>query len=165
MFCIRMVRISNGRNHICLHSSLCIGTDHSKTELWLVRFLNGLDHEPNMLDHPNTEHLRYSSPHCIQIDKYETAIIEPFLFSVRDQPDILAQVSHLSCYFKGSGFFGEEIEAKSRDKQTISQYQLSDDELYIGKLLFHFQTGIQYNLHAVYQVRISYLSYKFMTIK
>ena len=29
---------------------------------------------------------------------------------------------------------------------------LSSDQLYIGELLFHFQTGIQYNLHAVYQV-------------
>ena len=30
---------------------------------------------------------------------------------------------------------------------------LSPEELYIGELLFHFQTGIQYNLHAVYQVK------------
>jgi hypothetical protein len=29
---------------------------------------------------------------------------------------------------------------------------LTKDELYIAKLLYHFQTGIQYNLHSVYQV-------------
>ena len=50
----------------------------------------------------------------------------------------------LKC-LKASGYFGEN--SKNNDK-------LSADELYIGELLFHFQTGIQYNLHAVYQVRV-----------
>jgi hypothetical protein len=29
---------------------------------------------------------------------------------------------------------------------------LTETQLYISELLFHFQAGIQYNLHAVYQV-------------
>jgi hypothetical protein len=53
---------------------------------------------------------------------------------------------------KGSGYFGDEIAQQSTDKATISGYELSANEIFIGKLLFHFQTGIQYNLHAVYQV-------------
>ena len=31
----------------------------------MVRFLNGRDYEPNMLDHSKSERIRYSSPHCI----------------------------------------------------------------------------------------------------
>ena len=46
----------------------------------------------------------------------------------------------LKC-LKASGYFSASNEAK-----------LTPDELFIGRLLFHFQTGIQYNLHAVYQV-------------
>lgn len=34
----------------------------------------------------------------------------------------------------------------------LGSSSLTSDQLYIGELLFHFQTGIQYNLHAVYQV-------------
>ncbi len=64
-------------------------------------------------------------------------------------------------YLKGSGFFGEDIAKRSVLKETISEYHLSEEEIYIGRLLFHFQTGIQYNLHAVYQVLEMYwLIYK-----
>ena len=31
----------------------------------MVRISNGPDHEPNVIDHPNSEHVRNSSPHCI----------------------------------------------------------------------------------------------------
>ena len=33
-----------------------------------------------------------------------------------------------------------------------SQASMTEDESYIVQLLFHFQTGIQYNLHGIYQV-------------
>jgi hypothetical protein len=52
----------------------------------------------------------------------------------------------------GSGYFGEDVADRSTSKSGLVGYKLSENELYIGKLLFHFQTGIQYNLHAVYQV-------------
>ena len=39
-----------------------------------------------------------------------------------------------------------------QEKTSENRNTLTDEELYIGQLLFHFQTGIQYNLHAVYQV-------------
>ena len=35
-----------------------------RPRLAIVRVLNGQDYELNTLDHPNTEHVRYSSPHC-----------------------------------------------------------------------------------------------------
>ena len=47
-------------------------------------------------------------------------------------------------------------EAGYFDKKSLTMEEglsLSAEELYIAELLFHFQTGIQYNLHAVYQVR------------
>ena len=47
-------------------------------------------------------------------------------------------------------------EAEYFDKKSPNVEEglsLSPEELYIAELLFHFQTGIQYNLHAVYQVR------------
>lgn len=50
----------------------------------------------------------------------------------------------LQC-LKEAGYF----EGKSHSKK---QEKLTGDELYIGELLFHFQSGIQYNLHTVYQV-------------
>jgi len=52
----------------------------------------------------------------------------------------------------GSGYFGDILKEKSFDKEFVQDYNLTPEELYIGRLLFHFQTGIQYNLHAVYQV-------------
>ena len=55
---------------------------------------------------------------------------------------VLRSVVLLKC-LQGSGYFPTKA-GKSP--------QLSAEELYIGQLLFHFQTGIQYNLHAVYQV-------------
>ena len=30
--------------------------------------------------------------------------------------------------------------------------KMTEDESYIIQLLFHFQTGIQYNLHGIYQI-------------
>ena len=35
--------------------------------LTMVRNLNGWDHEPNAVEHPKSEHVRYSSPHCIYL--------------------------------------------------------------------------------------------------
>ena len=35
------------------------------------------------------------------------------------------------------------------------QMKMTEDESYIIQLLFHFQTGIQYNLHGIYQVGTS----------
>ena len=55
---------------------------------------------------------------------------------------VLRTVVLLKC-LQGSDYFPSK-----------AQSQLSQEELYIGQLLFHFQTGIQYNLHAVYQVII-----------
>ena len=31
----------------------------------MVRISNGPDHEPNIIDHPNSDNVRNSSPHCI----------------------------------------------------------------------------------------------------
>ena len=75
---------------------------------------------------------------------------ERLSFSIRS-------VALLKC-LKASGFFvsstdvaseeNKEKEEKSDTKGTL----LSENESYIARLLFHFQTGIQYNLHAIYQV-------------
>ena len=77
-----------------------------------------------------------------------------FHFNACQSPLELAPYIALSPQL-GSGYFGEEIAAKSLPKDSGRNYSLSQDELYIGRLLFHFQTGIQYNLHAVYQVKIN----------
>ena len=61
------------------------------------------------------------------------------------QATMVRTVVLLKC-LQASGYFV----TKSGDKSNSDE--LSKVELYIGKLLFHFQTGIQYNLHAVYQV-------------
>ena len=58
----------------------------------------------------------------------------------------------LKC-LKASGFF-EGSKEPPRDDIEKEGRLLTPNELYIGALLFHFQTGIQYNLHAVYQVFI-----------
>jgi len=54
---------------------------------------------------------------------------------------MIRSVVLLKC-LKESGFFDQK-----NDRET-----LTEDEKYIGRLLFHFQCGIQYNLHTVYQV-------------
>ena len=48
----------------------------------------------------------------------------------------------LKC-LKQAGYFGDS---------GSSSDGLTPDELFIGRLLYHFQNGIQYNLHSVYQV-------------
>ena len=48
----------------------------------------------------------------------------------------------LKC-LKQAGYFG--------DSGSNNNF-LTPDELFIGRLLYHFQNGIQYNLHSVYQV-------------
>ena len=58
----------------------------------------------------------------------------------------------LKC-LQASGYF----QTGNATADAQNNQELSSDELYIGKLLFHFQTGIQYNLHAVYQVSVYYL--------
>ena len=63
------------------------------------------------------------------------------------QATMVRTVVLLKC-LRGSGYF--QTGNATADGQN--NQELSHDELYIGKLLFHFQTGIQYNLHAVYQV-------------
>ena len=50
----------------------------------------------------------------------------------------------LKC-LKQAGYFGDN--GSSNDG-------LTPDELFIGRLLYHFQNGIQYNLHSVYQVTL-----------
>ena len=66
----------------------------------------------------------------------------------------------LKC-LRASGYFqtGNATADAAKNNQ-----ELSPDELYIGKLLFHFQTGIQYNLHAVYQVSVYYYVLKIQAI-
>ena len=63
----------------------------------------------------------------------------------------------LKC-LKASGFFPSSTDISSREnkekeeKKDRNKNLLSENESYIAQLLFHFQTGIQYNLHAIYQV-------------
>ena len=77
---------------------------------------------------------------------------ERLSFSIRS-------VTLLKC-LKASGFFVSPTEIASEDKKEKEDKNdskrnlLSENESYIAQLLFHFQTGIQYNLHAIYQVKI-----------
>ena len=75
---------------------------------------------------------------------------ERLSFSIRS-------VALLKC-LKTSGFFpsSEKVELSNGTAQDEKPREnlLSQNELYIARLLFHFQTGIQYNLHAIYQVII-----------
>ena len=64
------------------------------------------------------------------------------------QATMVRTVVLLKC-LQASGYFTSSCDTKAHDGN-----QLSQEELYIGQLLFHFQTGIQYNLHAVYQVSL-----------
>ena len=65
----------------------------------------------------------------------------------------------LKC-LKASGFFPSSTENSStenkemKEKKDSNKNLLTENESYIARLLFHFQTGIQYNLHAIYQVII-----------
>ena len=65
----------------------------------------------------------------------------------------------LKC-LKASGFFSSSTDIASTEnkekeaKKDSNKNLLSENESYIAQLLFHFQTGIQYNLHAIYQVII-----------
>ena len=45
----------------------------------MVRISNGWGHEPNAIDHPNTEHVRYSSPHCSSFLNPRLSSMEPAL--------------------------------------------------------------------------------------
>ena len=58
-------------------------------------------------------------------------------------------------YLQAAGYFLDETGSESAklNYHTSTQGKLTSDEMTIAELLFHFQTGIQYNLHAVYQVR------------
>eukprot|EP00094_Tigriopus_californicus_P006260 TCALIF_06026-PA protein Name:"Similar to SMYD4 SET and MYND domain-containing protein 4 (Pongo abelii)" AED:0.08 eAED:0.08 QI:8/0.66/0.25/1/0.33/0.5/4/0/663 len=62
---------------------------------------------------------------------------------IKDRVTIMIRSVVLLKCLKAGGYFGGE---------PTTQLQLSPDELFIGKLLFHFQCGIQYNLHTIYQV-------------
>lgn len=57
----------------------------------------------------------------------------------------------LKC-LKASGFFTSSSDVQEENEDTKKERLLSENESYIAQLLFHFQTGIQYNLHAIYQV-------------
>ena len=60
----------------------------------------------------------------------------------------------LKC-LKASGFFTSSIHEQEMNEEkddAKKEILLSENESYIAQLLFHFQTGIQYNLHAIYQV-------------
>ena len=79
--------------------------------------------------------------------------------SLERQTVIVRSVVLLKC-LQAAGYFLDETRSESAKlnyhTSTIStQGKLSSNEMTIAELLFHFQTGIQYNLHAVYQVRIS----------
>ena len=65
------------------------------------------------------------------------------------QATMVRTVVLLKC-LRASGYF----QTGNATADAQNNEELSPDELYIGKLLFHFQTGIQYNLHAVYQVSV-----------
>ena len=54
-----------------------------------------------------------------------------------------------------AGYFDSKPKVGPAAENSDDVVILSPEELYIGELLFHFQTGIQYNLHAVYQVKSS----------
>lgn len=67
------------------------------------------------------------------------------------QAFVVRSVILLKCLM-GSGYFSSQ--QQQEDQQSD---ELTSEQLFIGELLFHFQTGIQYNLHAVYQVKTSSL--------
>ena len=58
---------------------------------------------------------------------------------------IIRTVALLKC-LKMANFFLDNPDHRD------SQEPMTQDEVYIAQLLFHFQTGIQYNLHGIYQV-------------
>ena len=60
---------------------------------------------------------------------------------------IIRSVVLLKC-LKMANFFLDNPNHRGDDYQPMSE-----DESYIAQLLFHFQAGIQYNLHGIYQVR------------
>ena len=60
---------------------------------------------------------------------------------------VIRTVVLIKC-LKAAGYFSENL---AKDFK-IPDGTLDDDELYIAGLLLHFQSGIQYNLHAIYQV-------------
>ena len=68
---------------------------------------------------------------------------ERLSFSIRS-------IALLKC-LKAQGFFSSSETQDSKEKKE-NERLLSENESYIAQLLFHFQTGIQYNLHAIYQV-------------
>ncbi len=67
-----------------------------------------------------------------------------------------------SGYFPGvkEPFTKPEEEGRAGEKEeeeatvNYSSLELTEDELMMARLLFHFQAGIQYNLHAIYQVNM-----------
>ena len=72
----------------------------------------------------------------------------------------------LKC-LKASGFFSlsDEEKVNEETKQEMKrETRLSENESYIAWLLFHFQTGIQYNLHAIYQVILLKYRYFLQTL-
>lgn len=62
---------------------------------------------------------------------------------IKDRVTIMIRSVVLLKCLKAAGYFGGE---------PTSQLHLTPEEVFIGKLLFHFQCGIQYNLHTIYQV-------------
>ena len=86
---------------------------------------------------------------------------ERLSFSIRS-------VALLKC-LKASGFFTSSVDVQEDNEEkddTKKESLLSENESYIAQLLFHFQTGIQYNLHAIYQVisikRFFFFVYRFL---
>jgi hypothetical protein len=57
---------------------------------------------------------------------------------------LMIRTSVLLKCLKKAGYF---------DNKKYSDQIFTKDELYIATLLYHFQAGIQYNLHSVYQVK------------
>ena len=67
---------------------------------------------------------------------------------------VLLKCLRASGYFQTGNATADAQQTGNATADAQNNQDLSSDELYIGKLLFHFQTGIQYNLHAVYQVSV-----------
>ena len=51
---------------------------------------------------------------------------------------------------KKLGYFGEDVKEKANNEDETEVF--TDDEIYIGTLLYHFLESMQFNAHEVAQV-------------
>ena len=59
----------------------------AKAAIWNVLISNGWDLNRTLMDHPNTELVRYSSPHCISILQPDPAKTGTFKIWIQNSPD------------------------------------------------------------------------------